>query len=183
MSSSSERVKAWRRETKSAIVNGFGGKCCVCGYDKCHDALDIHHLDPTKKTMSIGGVRANPKKWELIKEEMDNCVLLCANCHREVHAEIVAIPTTAPKFTGDKLKRKKETYCPICNKLKLNSLITCSRSCAAKKTATVDWEAHDLKDLHLNQGLTNVAIASIFGCSDAAVIKRLKKLKIYKNKP
>ena len=42
MSLSSERVKKWRKESKSAIVDGFGGKCAICGYNKCHDAFDIH---------------------------------------------------------------------------------------------------------------------------------------------
>ena len=72
MSLSSERVKKWRRESKSVIVEGFGGKCAICSYNKCHDAFDLHHLDPSKKNFGIAGIRANPKKWELIKKELEN---------------------------------------------------------------------------------------------------------------
>lgn len=63
-----------------------------------------------------------------------------------------------------------------------NYLITCSKSCAAKKAQKVDWGKYDLKDLYLNKKLTNVQIADIFGCSDVAVVKRLKKMKLYKHK-
>ena len=182
MSLSSERVKKWRRESKSVIVEGFGGKCAICSYNKCHDAFDLHHLDPSKKNFGIAGIRANPKKWELIKKELENCILLCSNCHREFHAGLIKIPKKFPKFVGDRFKQKKETYCPICNKLKPNYLITCSKSCAAKKAQKVDWEKYDLKDLYLNKKLTNVQIADIFECSDVAVVKRLKKMKLYKHK-
>ena len=182
MSLSSNRVKKWRNDTKTAIVNGFGGECLICGYNKCREALDIHHLDPNKKTFSFGGIRANPKQWELINKELENCVLLCANCHREVHAGAAKIPNKIKKFVFNRWPLKKQTYCPICNKLKPNYLITCSKSCAAKKAQKVDWEKYDLKDLYLNKKLTNIKIADIYGCSDVAVVKRLKKMKIYKNK-
>jgi len=182
MSLSSEKVKSWRQDTKEAIVDGLGGKCAICGYNKCNDAFDIHHIDPSKKTMSFAGVRANPKKWASIVEELKNCILLCANCHREIHAGIVKIPKKIPKFVDLKEKRKIKTYCPICNKQKKNYLITCSRSCAAKKHSTVDWDRYDIFDLYVNKKLSNVKIAEIYGCSDNSVIKRLKKLKIYKSK-
>lgn len=73
-----------RFEEKSRfIVNLKGGKCLLCGYDKCTAALEFHHLDPSKKEFQIN------KRWsmsdESILKEIDKCVLLCSNCHREVH--------------------------------------------------------------------------------------------------
>lgn len=50
-----DHVKEYRRRTKQELVNYKGGKCQVCGYDKCNDALDFHHLDPTEKDFSISG--------------------------------------------------------------------------------------------------------------------------------
>lgn len=61
-----------------------GGKCISCGYNKCLAALDFHHLDPTKKDRQISRPLAGT--FEKVKLELDKCVLLCANCHREVHA-------------------------------------------------------------------------------------------------
>lgn len=63
----------------------YGGKCSVCGYSKCVDALQFHHLDPTQKEFHLGESRG--KKLETIKKELDKCVLLCSNCHVEAHAK------------------------------------------------------------------------------------------------
>jgi hypothetical protein len=179
MSINADRVKAWRKDTKNLIVEGFGGKCCICGYDKCEEAFDIHHIDPTQKTLSFGGIRANPKQWKILLKELENCVLLCANCHREYHAGKTNIPKNIPKFVDLKEKRKIKTYCPICNKQKANYLITCSKTCAAKRKSQIEWDNFDLYDLHVIQKLSNLKIGKIVGASDVAVIKRLKKLKIY----
>ena len=51
-------------------------------YDKCMSALEFHHLDPKEKDFSIS---TNIKSLDLIKKELDKCILLCANCHREEH--------------------------------------------------------------------------------------------------
>jgi hypothetical protein len=61
-----------------------GGKCSSCGYNKCIAALEFHHLDPSKKDFSISS-SGNTRSWNKVKEELDKCVLLCSNCHREVH--------------------------------------------------------------------------------------------------
>ena len=62
-----------------------GGKCEHCGYDKCTGALEFHHLDPAKKDFTISD--ANFRLNEAI-EESKKCILLCANCHRELHCGI-----------------------------------------------------------------------------------------------
>jgi len=79
--------KKWKKritERLDEIVDEW--KCSECGYDKSRAALEFHHLDPTKKDFSISS------RWTIshdkLKEEIDKCIMLCANCHRELHEEI-----------------------------------------------------------------------------------------------
>jgi Zn ribbon nucleic-acid-binding protein len=65
-------------------VEVLGGKCIECGYDKHTCSLDIHHLDPSIKDKTFRSMRGWCK--ERILNEIKNCVLLCSNCHAEVHA-------------------------------------------------------------------------------------------------
>jgi len=62
-----------------------GFKCKHCGVeDDCFAIYDLHHIDPATK-------EGEPTKmlrlveWEEIQEEVDKCILLCANCHRREH--------------------------------------------------------------------------------------------------
>jgi len=62
------------------------GKCCqICGYSRCPEALEFHHLDNSSKDFGISN-KGYTRSWKKIKEELDKCILLCANCHREIHA-------------------------------------------------------------------------------------------------
>lgn len=65
-----------------------GDKCQIRGYNKCIQALEFYHLDSTKKDFSPSGIT---KSWGTIKKELDKCILLCANCHREIHANILQL--------------------------------------------------------------------------------------------
>ena len=56
----------------------------MCGYNKCVASLDFHHEDPTKKEYGISS-NGSTISWEKLKIELDKCILLCANCHRELH--------------------------------------------------------------------------------------------------
>jgi len=78
-------VVNWRKRSKLALVEYKGGKCDKCGYDRCVDALEFHHVDPTKKDFTISG-----KSWsfEKLKGEVEKCILVCSNCHKEIHFEI-----------------------------------------------------------------------------------------------
>lgn len=84
-------VTARRRKLKAMAVEYKGGKCILCGYDRSVWALDLHHVDDSKKEFSMS-VRGLTRSWDRIKREADKCVLLCANCHREIHAGIAQLP-------------------------------------------------------------------------------------------
>ena len=77
-----------RQKLKQMAIEYKGGKCIICGYSRCANALDFHHLDPTEKDFSIGGKTI---AWEKLKAELDKCVLVCANCHREIGAGLIDI--------------------------------------------------------------------------------------------
>lgn len=111
MSGQSKNVINWRKRTKDRIVTSMGGKCQICSYDKCLSALELHHIDSSQKEFGIGGIRANPKAIAAIKDELKKCILLCANCHREVHSGITCVPSTFESFNEevfDSLVPKKE---------------------------------------------------------------------------
>ena len=71
------------RESKRKAVIYKGGGCAECGYNKCIAALEFHHINSKEKDPNFGKMKN--WKFERIKEELDKCVLLCANCHREEH--------------------------------------------------------------------------------------------------
>lgn len=59
----------------------LGGKCSKCGYNKCDAALEFHHVIGSKE-FQIAGAKYG---WKRMKAEIEKCILLCANCHREHH--------------------------------------------------------------------------------------------------
>ena len=72
------------KEYRKAAVDYKGGQCAACGYKRCIAALEFHHLssgekDPKWKTLR----RCN---FDTMKSELDKCILVCSNCHREIHA-------------------------------------------------------------------------------------------------
>lgn len=84
-----ELNSAWRneqirkyKEYKSTLF------CAICG-EKETVCLEFHHKDANKKDMSVAEMRSH--SFEKILEEIDKCVILCANCHRKVHAGLVQL--------------------------------------------------------------------------------------------
>ena len=65
-----------------------GGKCERCGYDRCIKALEFHHLDPTQKDFTISN---DHFKLKDAIEESKKCILVCANCHRELHDNLWSV--------------------------------------------------------------------------------------------
>lgn len=78
-------TKKRRKMLKKRAVEYKGGKCILCGYSNCIDALEFHHINPEEKEFNLGGRQLKRNNWEKVKRELDKCTLLCANCHRELH--------------------------------------------------------------------------------------------------
>ena len=72
------------RLRKKRLVEHLGGKCVQCEYDKCPAALDFHHINPEEKEFRLSGSKMR-RKFETLVKEAEKCMLLCANCHRELH--------------------------------------------------------------------------------------------------
>lgn len=77
-------TKIRRYRTKATAIKYLGEKCINCGWEGNQAAFQFHHTNPKKKDFTIGNV-AN-KKWEFIKNELEKCILLCANCHAIKHS-------------------------------------------------------------------------------------------------
>lgn len=72
-------------QRKLQIVNEFGGKCSICGYKKNLSALTFHHQDPSKKEFKLDIRSLSNRKFSAISDELKKCILLCHNCHSEIH--------------------------------------------------------------------------------------------------
>ena len=76
-----------QKEIKQKAVDYKGGKCCVCGYNRYAGALEFHHLDAQTKDYNISDLKSY--SMNKIKSELDKCILVCRNCHAEIHGKVV----------------------------------------------------------------------------------------------
>lgn len=81
----SQIVINWRKRKKQLLVDYKGGKCQNCGYKKSIGALEFHHINSEEKEFTIS---ASSFSFERLKKEVDKCVLVCSNCHIEIHEQL-----------------------------------------------------------------------------------------------
>lgn len=91
-----------RKKVKRLSIEYKGEKCQSCGYNRCEAALELHHIDPKTKSFGIGE-KGYTRVWEKVKAELDKCILLCANCHREAEAGIL-------QLSGESLTEKRGEF-------------------------------------------------------------------------
>ena len=77
-----------RRESGRQYVFDYkkNNPCVRCGFSH-PAALDFHHKDHTTKTIGVADAVSGGWSLDKIKEEIEKCDLLCANCHRILHYE------------------------------------------------------------------------------------------------
>jgi len=163
-------VNRRRFSLKQRAVDYLGGKCIDCGYNKCLQALEFDHIDPTQKEFTISGNHCFG--WEKIKPELDKCVLRCANCHRERHANERPILDDYEFQTSSLIT----INCDGCNapftKSKFKKKKFCSTKCARLHRKTIVWPS--VTDL-TNQikGSSFSKVAKQLGVSDNGLRKFL----------
>jgi hypothetical protein len=75
----------WAIARKLKLIELAGGACANCGYNKNISAFHFHHLDPSKKRYRLDSQAISNRSWQSILDEFEKCILLCGNCHFELH--------------------------------------------------------------------------------------------------
>ena len=175
-----EPVSIWRKNLKQRALALFGSKCCVCSYDRCAAALEFHHLDPAQKDFSISQAYANPKKWDTIVSELEKCVLVCSNCHREIHQGILVLDNKNYILidTDYRITEKTHHKCACGVTIKLSQKF-CSPECAGVSKQTNKWLVEKDNILYKRDitQLSYADIGKIYGVSDNTIRKWYNRFK------
>lgn len=166
-----EAVKDWRYNCKRKLYEAFGSRCGSCGLQDELVCYDFHHLDQSQKDFQIS---EKIRSWTKVSEEARKCCMLCAHCHRKVHAGFIDLPADILKFDETRISRAvTHDTCPVCSKEKLIKQVVCSSKCSATHRSKVAWDDIDLGELW-EKYRTATAISRVLGVSDVAVRRRLK---------
>jgi hypothetical protein len=73
------------RQRRRLLIQQKSGRCQLCGYNRNEAALAFHHLDPGIKSFPLDLRNCSNTTWEALVTESLKCLLLCLNCHAEIH--------------------------------------------------------------------------------------------------
>lgn len=171
-----QNVKNYRTRLKERIIYVMGDKCALCGYDKCQSALELHHLNLEEKDFTIGS--NTNRAWLTVRDEIKKCILVCANCHREIHSDLIN-KQLKNSFNEERareidniveqIKTKQISYCKHCGVEVYRGNNCCPKCSAIKSRVVVRPEREDLKKLIRNLPFTK--IGENFGVTDNAIRK------------
>lgn len=126
---------------KLELIEYKGGKCEICGYDKNLSALEFHHIDPSEKEFQLDSRHLSNTSIEKLKSEINKCMLLCANCHREIHHPQLSksiVNESVKEIKGNKIKvlatKRRQAICKFCGKSYdyVKGKLYCSKECREK---------------------------------------------------
>lgn len=86
-----ERQNNYRRNIRKKLIDIYGGKCNICNYNKSHSALDFHHKNAEEKTFGISEGLRLKYSYEKLFNESKKCILICSNCHHEIHDKLTVL--------------------------------------------------------------------------------------------
>lgn len=184
----SEKVTKTRQKRKHEIVDIMGGHCALCGYNKNEAALELHHINKAEKDFSFSSYGSFPR-YDVLIPELKKCILLCANCHREVHNPIEEEIKLYSSFNEDKAlyyqqtssSVKKEYYCIDCGKQLMDSRASRCAECEKKRRRVCERpDRESLKKLIRTKPFTQ--IGKEYGVSDNAIRKWCEVYNLPKNK-
>lgn len=185
MKSKSQIVSDFRRKRKENLIKVCGSKCNICGYNKSNSALEFHHINPQEKEYGISQ-NGNCHDLEKDLQEVSKCILVCANCHREIHDGFYSQEELKYyQIFDDQIaqelrleKEKKHYYCKNCGKeIEKNKHGFCN-DCFLQ----IRWENKEypnreqLKTLIRNYPFTE--IGKMYGVADNSVRKWCKKFNL-----
>lgn len=176
----SEHVYNHIKKRKKDLASVLGGKCCICGFDNYIEALEFHHVDPKTKEFAIGASNSVTKSLEKQLAELRKCVLVCANCHRGIHAGYLELSFTPESLWDESraqeliqenhnLRTRKEKLCPRCGRKISKNASYCLDCTHLLQQKTDRPLREELKEMIRNIPFT--VIGKNFGVTDNAIRK------------
>ena len=172
-----------RTKRKQDMVYVMGDKCQLCGYQRDIHALEFHHIKSEQKNFSFN--KANAVSWEKTKEELKKCILVCANCHREIHSGLITqelqssyIEKNAQEIDLQlqKIKTHQLVYCKTCGTIISNKATQCVKCAGLTRQVVKRPDRETLKDLIRSTPFTT--IGKMYGVTDNAVRKWCSSVKL-----
>jgi hypothetical protein len=74
-----------KRDRKLVAIRLMGDCCSRCGGVFHPSVYEFHHISPELKSRDPSKLFS--LSWSRILDELEHCVMLCANCHRLTHHE------------------------------------------------------------------------------------------------
>lgn len=175
----SESVIKFRQKRKQDLVDIYGSQCSLCGYHECIGALEFHHIVPSEKSFSLSTGNCHSLEEDL--KEAEKCLLVCSNCHKEIHLsqKWTGIDLWKYQVCNEELKSqlilknsKEERKCLKCgNPITIHSTSGLCRSCVQLNGKRIENKPsrEELKKLIREKSF--LEIGRMFECSDNAVRK------------
>lgn len=164
---------------KRELINLMGGKCSLCGYDKNYAALEFHHKDPKSKSFQLDSRHLSNTSMNDIIKETEKCILVCSNCHKEIHypkfQKSIVETTNFNKKSILKPKRKQST-CPVCGKDfdYVKGKTYCSEEC---KYVSKNYPSKEDVEAKYKELKSQRKVAEFYGLTRKIIIGILKREK------
>lgn len=197
---SSKATSDFRRNRKANLIKVCGNRCNLCGYDKAISGLEFHHIDPETKSYGLASM-GTCHQLEIDLNEIKKCILVCANCHREIHEGLytkeelllkrIYLNDIAEQLIEERNNLQKKTiyYCKDCGKEISRGAIRCE-ACNRKIKRVVQDRPSREELKQLIRTTPFVKIGEKFGVSDNSIRKwcisenlpsKVSKIKQYTN--
>ena len=187
--SDSQQVMECRKRKRIKLVQLFGDKCSLCGYNRCSAALEFHHINPEEKDFELS--MSNSKSLEKNIEEAKKCILICANCHREIHnglyegVDLFQYQHISSDLLIELEKEKEELVCkncgaPITIYSKSGLCVSCAQSSKYRTRIDNKPTREQLKALIRNKSF--LEIGRMYEVSDNAIRKWCDKEQLPRTK-
>ena len=181
---SSQATSDFRRNRKLNLIKVCGNQCNLCGYNKVIGALEFHHINPEEKSYGLASM-GTCHQLETDLQEIQKCILVCANCHREIHENLytkeelinkkIYLEDIAQQLINDRNSKLeiKHYYCSSCGKEISRGARYCNE-CSNKKRRIVQQRPNRDELKQLIRYNTFTELGRKYGVSDNSVRKWCK---------
>ena len=167
-----QKLKGIRRKAKLIMMKG--GQCSQCGYKRNFAALCFHHLDPTTKLLELDCRVLSNHSWKVIMTEAAKCILVCLNCHQEIHHPLQEIDVDTVDTTPSEKDPSLSNFCCDCGKRNDSSpYADRCHDCSLTRQTHIVWPPTE-ELLELLKHNSYLAVGRMLGVSDNAIRKRIK---------